>query len=92
MGDADALSGTVSPGLRRLYTPRPVNVRVDPDGRPATVDGVVVDAVREEWVVEDRWWTSRPLRRHYFELVLANGRSLTIFHRGDGERWYRQRA
>jgi hypothetical protein len=32
------------------------------------------------------------LRRHYFELVLANGRSLTVFHRGETKRWYRQRA
>jgi hypothetical protein len=82
----------VSPGLRRLYTPRPVNVRADSVGRPATVDGVLVEAVREEWVVEDRWWTSRPLRRHYFELVLANGHSLTVFHRAETGRWYRQRA
>ena len=82
----------MSPGLRRLYTPRPINVRVDAAGRPALVDGVLVEAVREEWVVEDRWWTPRPLRRHYFELVLANGRSLTVFNRGDSERWYRQRA
>lgn len=82
----------MSPGLRRLYTPRPVNTRVGPDGRPAAIDGVLVEAIREEWVVEDRWWTPRPLRRHYFELVLASGRSLTVFHRGDAERWYRQRA
>jgi len=81
----------VTPGLRRLYTPRPVEVRVGPGGAPAAVGGVAVEAVREEWLVEDRWWTPPPLRRHYFELVLADGRDLTVF-RLAGDRWYRQRG
>jgi hypothetical protein len=82
----------VTPGLRRLYTPQPVEVRVGGDGVPLEVDGVAVEAVREEWLVEDRWWTPRPLRRHYFELALADGRALSVFRLGGGERWYRQRA
>lgn len=82
----------MTPGLRRLYTPRPVTVRLAPHGPPVEADGVAVEAVREEWLVEDRWWTLRPLRRHYFELVLVDGRSLVVFRRGRGERWYRQRA
>jgi hypothetical protein len=79
------------PGVRRLYAPRRVRVEVDEGGRPQWVDGVVVESIREEWVVEDRWWTPRPLRRHYFELVLANGRALVVF-RGARGRWYRQQA
>ncbi len=79
------------PGVRRLYAPRRVRVEVDADGRPQWVDGAAVDSVREEWVVEDRWWTPRPLRRHYFELVLANGRTTVVF-RGARGRWYRQQA
>ncbi len=80
----------MTPRLRRLYRPRPVAVRVGPGGAPAAVAGVAVEAVREEWLVEDRWWTPPPLRRRYFELVLADGRDLTVFRQG--ERWYRQRA
>jgi hypothetical protein len=82
----------MTPGLRRLYIPRPVTVRLGVDGAPAEADGVAVEATREEWLVEDRWWTPWPLRRHYFELALADGRSLVVFRRGRGERWYRQRA
>jgi hypothetical protein len=80
------------PGLRRLYAPQRVMVRADSRGVPAAVDGVAVEAVREEWLVEDRWWTPRPLRRHYFELAMADGRALTVFRRARGDRWYRQRA
>ncbi len=82
-----------SPALRRLYAPRPVAVRVDGDGIPAAVDGVAVEAVREEWLVEDRWWAPPPLRRHYFELVLVDGRDLAVFrHGGRAGAWFRQRA
>lgn len=80
------------PGLRRLYAPQRVVVRTDPGGAPMAVEGVAVDAVREEWLVEDRWWTPKPLRRHYFELALGDGRALTVFRTARAQRWYRQRA
>jgi hypothetical protein len=67
-------------------------VRSRPDGSPLEVEGVAVEAIREEWLVEDRWWTSQALRRHYFELALADGRAVTVFRRARGDRWYRQRA
>jgi hypothetical protein len=80
------------PGLRRLYAPQRVAVRTDPRGAPTTVDGKTVETVREEWLVEDRWWTPEPLRRHYFELALGDGRALTVFRTARAQRWYRQRA
>ncbi len=82
----------MTPGLRRLYVPRPVKVEDDSAGKPTSVDGVAVEAVREEWVVEDRWWTPQPLGRHYFELVLADGRNLVVFRSIVSRRWYRQRG
>jgi hypothetical protein len=82
----------MTPGLRRLYVPRPAKVEVDGDGRPVSVDGVAVEAVREEWVVEDRWWTPNPLGRHYFELVLADGRNTVVFRSIVSRRWYQQRG
>jgi len=81
----------MTPGIRRLYAPRRVAVEVDPEGIPLAVEGVEAVAVREEWVVEDRWWTPRRMWRHYFELALVDGRDLVVF-RDSGGRWYRQRA
>jgi hypothetical protein len=69
-----------------------VAVQTDPRGAPAQVDGVAVGAVREEWLVADRWWTPQPLRRHYFDLALGDGRALTVFRGAGGRSWYRQRA
>jgi hypothetical protein len=82
----------VTPGLRRLYSPRPVAITVDGTGAPREVGGVAVEAVREEWEVADSWWTLKPLRRRYFELALADGRSVVVFRCVWTGRWYRQRA
>ena len=75
-----------------VYWPTPVEVSADEDGRPQGVAGVAVEALREEWLIEDGWWTPRPLRRHYFELVLADGRCVVVFREpaGDGS-WFEQR-
>jgi hypothetical protein len=76
-----------------VYWPRPVEVEAGDDGVPLTVHGVNVEAVREEWLVEDRWWTPKPLRRRYFELALADGRCIVVYcEPTPGVRWFEQRA
>jgi hypothetical protein len=79
--------------LSRLYEPEPVAVAVGPGSEPVAVGGVGVDSVREQWVVEDRWWESGELRRAYFELALSDGRVAVVFRDAvGGSRWFRQRA
>jgi hypothetical protein len=76
-----------------VYWPRPVEVESEGDGVPVAVESVRVEAVREEWLVEDRWWTPRPLRRRYFEVVLADGRNVVVFcEPAPRGRWFEQRA
>jgi hypothetical protein len=79
-------------GPRRLNQPRRARVRADARGKPVDVEGRAVEAVRESWLVEDRWWTERPLRRRYWEVVTADGRDLVVFRDLDGEAWYAQRS
>ena len=69
-----------------------MNVRVGPGGRPEAVGRREVEAVREEWLVEDRWWTGRPLRRHYLELVTADGTDRIVFCDLVSGRWFTQRG
>ena len=76
---------------RRLAVPTRVAVRADEHGAPITIGGREVDAVRESWLVEDRWWTDRPLRRWYWEIVTTCGRNEVIFHELESGRWWRQR-
>lgn len=79
-------------GLRRLELPRRASVRTGEDGRPVALGAVAVEAVVEDWVVEDRWWTGRPLRRRYLELVLADGRDIVVFRDVIGGGWFTQRG
>jgi hypothetical protein len=79
-------------GSRRLGEPKLARVQVDDGGVPIAVEAREVDSVREEWVVEDRWWTGRPLRRRYFELVLADGRNIVVFRDLVAGGWFLQRA
>ena len=77
--------------MKRLAKPKPAAVRSGGQGRPEAVDGRAVEAVRESWLVEDRWWTPSPVRRRYWEVVTTDGRDLVVFRdlvEGD---WYRQR-
>ena len=65
-------------------------VRADADGRPLAVGRLEVTSIREEWLVEDGWWTREPLRRRYYELILEDGSDAVVFRGPDG-RWFRQR-
>jgi hypothetical protein len=77
--------------VKRLSEPKPVTVDTADDGRPQHIDGHAIEAVRESWLIEDRWWTDRPLRRRYWEVVTADGRNLVAFRgRGRGG-WLTQR-
>ena len=89
----------VRPG--RLNKPWPVPVQVGSDGVPQAVGRLAVESVREEWLVEDGWWTQKPLRRRYFELVLEDGSDVVVFcepissdglrSRTPSHQWFRQR-
>jgi hypothetical protein len=56
------------------------------------VGGVAVAAVREEWRVVDRWWTEEPVRRHYFEVLLATGRNAIVYRDEERGGWFTQNA
>ena len=79
----------------RLAQPLPAVVRADERGRPLSVDGRSIDAIRESWLVEDRWWADEPVRRRYWEIVTVRGELLIVFRElpGAPDRggWYRQR-
>ncbi len=71
--------------------PKPAKVRVE-HGKPVAVAGVRVEEVREFWIVEDRWWTERPIRRHYWELNTLAGANVVVFHDKVADRWFSQTA
>lgn len=81
----------MSPVDRRLGAPRPVVVLAGTGGRPLEVAGREIVAVRESWLVEDRWWTGRPLRRRYWEVVTVAGDNLVVFRDLVAGGWFSHR-
>jgi hypothetical protein len=77
---------------KRLGVPRAARVRTGTGGLPERLGSLRVESVREDWFVEDRWWTGRPLHRRYFELVLEDGRDVVVFHDLRRRRWFTQRG
>jgi hypothetical protein len=78
--------------LRALGTPREVEVASDAAGTPVAVTLAGrrrrVAAVRDDWLVQDLWWTGRPVDRHYFELVLDPGRHIVAYRETAGGAWF----
>ena len=88
--------GAERPGaLRRLNAPRKVEVRADADGEPAAVlhnrRWLEVVDVLDRYRTDDRWWTSAPVSRTYYELLLADGRAVTVYRDLIHGEWYEQR-
>ena len=77
---------------KRLGRPRAVEIETGTGGVPLRVGAAPVDSVLEDWLVEDRWWTDRPVRRRYLELVLENGRCVLVFRELASGRWFTQRG
>ncbi len=77
---------------RRLGTPVAVRVQAERSGYPQRIEGARVEAVRESWLIEDRWWAPQPIRRRYWEVVTGSGQNLVIFRDLRTGSWYRQPA
>ena len=75
---------------RRLNLPGSASVTAGSDGRPVVIGDREVEAVRESWLVEDRWWTDAPLRRRYWEVLVAGGRNTVVFRDLQDGAWYEQ--
>lgn len=78
-------------GPRRIAVPHRIDVRADAEGRPLAVGDREVEAIREAWLIEDRWWTDEPLRRRYWEVVTMCGRDVVVFADLARGGWYVQR-
>lgn len=51
-----------------------------------------VAEVLDTWLVETEWWRPAPVRRRYFQLLLADGVTFTLFQDLLDECWYAQAA
>ena len=78
--------------LRPLGSPSPVHVRTDREGYPLEVPrhgGGAVVSIHQIWKIDDEWWR-RPISRLYYQVVLENGKMMTLYRDLTDGSWYAQ--
>ncbi|HET6385702.1 MAG TPA: hypothetical protein VFJ58_20105 [Armatimonadota bacterium] len=86
--------------LRPLNIPQPVLVDAGEEGAPRMMSDCAapseskvpkqVTCIRDQWRIDDEWWRT-PLSRRYFQVILEDGRCVTLYHDLMTGAWYRQR-
>ena len=80
--------------LRPLNRPRPCQVSTGgglPVGITDRLGRHPVERVQDSWRLREEWWRT-PIDRHYFELVMADGRVRTVYRDAVSNEWFEQRG
>lgn len=81
--------------LRRLNAPRRVEVRAGAADAPIALrrNGTWLQVIEllDRYRTDDRWWTERPISRTYYEVLLEDGRTVTVFRDEIEGSWCEQR-
>jgi hypothetical protein len=92
VGDTRGTSDTRR--IRRLKTPRSIEVEADADGTPVRVrlGGAWQDVslARRPWRIDQHWWQSSPISRVYFRLAPEDGPPLTVYQDLVDGQWRQQ--
>ena len=81
------------PAFIRLNEPKPIRVRENASGKPAAVVGFYptnVDSILDMWRIDDEWWSREPIPRFYYQVLLSDGRRLSIFKDLVSGSWFSQ--
>jgi hypothetical protein len=92
VSDSGATPGAAH--LRPLNLPRPVQmITRPPDQLPAILiesgHQLRVEEIQDSWDIDEEWWRDR-ISRRYYQLVLADGRLITVYQDLIDGSWYRQ--
>ncbi len=87
--------------LKTLGFPFPVHVRMDRERYPVEVrhsgrfgsgqqrSGGKVISIHEIWRIDDEWWR-QPISRLYYQVILENGKMMTLYQDLTSGSWYAQ--
>ena len=81
--------------IRPLHMPKPVEVREDAAGEPASLRiekrWRSVARIDDQWTF-DLWWLPEPVSRVYYRIDPGDNSWMTLFRDQVDDRWYRQSA
>lgn len=79
--------------LQPLNQPRPIEVQADRNGTPIAITQkgrrIAIEGVKDRWRIDDEWWR-KEISRFYYQVILRDGRMLTIFHNLIDGGWFTQ--
>jgi len=79
--------------LRPLGSPYPIHVRINLKGQPTKIGlqgrrrGGNVASIQEIWRIDDEWWRNS-ISRLYYQVVLENGKIMTLYRDLTDGCWY----
>ena len=80
--------------LRPLNAPLAMQVKATDWGAPMQVRrrGLWMDVgeVVDRWRIDDEWWREDRVSRTYFQLLMQDGQSMTVFRNDVDGTWYWQ--
>jgi hypothetical protein len=80
--------------IRRLRTPRPVEVQASEQGEPLRVrlggSWQEVTPVRRPWRIDQQWWRAERTCRVYYRVAPEDGPPLTLYREEGSGEWFRQ--
>ena len=87
---------TTSPGaIRALNEPQTTGVNTDSSGISEKIQlrgyWVAVDRITDRWRIDDEWWREQPISRMYYQCLVDQRITVTIFHDLISRLWYLQR-
>jgi hypothetical protein len=90
----DSRATTDTRRVRRLKTPRDVEVQAGSDGTPLRLrTGVAwqdVTLARRPWRIDQHWWRAEPVSRLYYRVAPEDGPALTLYNDLVTGEWRRQ--
>jgi hypothetical protein len=78
-----------------LHPPQPVEVELDDAGQPGHVRGSPFAGparVVSRWIIEVDWWTSEPISREYWLMILRERLMCEIYRDRLSGAWYVERV
>lgn len=59
--------------------------------RPLGAKTLKVTSIEDQWEIDEEWWRPRPLSRKYYQVLLEDNQTVTLFRDMVNGAWYRQR-
>jgi hypothetical protein len=76
-----------------VNVPEPLKVEEDASGLPVAVgtkQRQSISSIEDRWRIDDEWWRTQSISRHYYKVLLTSGQRLVLYKDLATSGWYQQ--